>query len=153
VVFADRWLDYLNTVNPEREDHDRVTPRLPPTRLDPLGLPDHSRDFLSAGSIPTPGAVFGEQVVQTGRTTPKDLYPRFRRQGEQSARRMILKAIDSAQSFIYMEDQYLLNLECADALARAAAKALYALEDLHLRRQVRDHRLGQLQPAGLGARQ
>jgi phosphatidylserine/phosphatidylglycerophosphate/cardiolipin synthase-like enzyme len=121
-LFAQRWDDYLNDPNPALADFDAIPPRTPPTTLDPLGRPDHSRDFLSAARIPTPPASFGSQSVQVGRTTPKGLYTRFRPQGEQSLRRMILKGIGAAQSFIYMEDQYLLNLDCADALAKAAAK-------------------------------
>lgn len=115
VLFANRWDDYLNADNPG-PDHDLITP------LDTKGKADHSRDFLSANDIPIPKRV-GEQFVQTGRTTPKGMYPRFRPQGEQSARKMILKGIESAESFIYMEDQYMLNLECADAMAKAAAKS------------------------------
>lgn len=122
VLFSDRWRDYLGTPNPEREDHDLFPPRKAPTFLHPEGEADHSRDFLSAGRIPAPGQAFGDQLVQTGRTTPKNVHTGFRPQGEQSARKMILKGIASAKSFIYMEDQYLLNLECADALAQAAAK-------------------------------
>jgi phosphatidylserine/phosphatidylglycerophosphate/cardiolipin synthase-like enzyme len=122
LLFADRWNDYLNEGNPDASDHDLYPPRLPPTTLRPQGQIDHSRDFLSAPDIPVPIAT-GKQFVQIGRTTPTDLYPGFCKRGEQSARKMILKGIESAQSFIYMEDQYLLNLECADALAKAAAKA------------------------------
>lgn len=114
VLFANRWDDYLNAVDPA-PDHDLLPPR------DGNGHVDHSRDFLSFRDIPVPKSV-GKQIVQTGRTTPKGMHPRFRPQGEQSARKMILKGIESAESFIYMEDQYMLNLECADALAKAAAK-------------------------------
>ena len=138
-LFVDRWSDYLNTfaaAPPSPLEHDRLTPEkeipvpgsnLPQPFPIPIPIPktivvpDHSRDFLSAARIPAPSAV-GDQVVQTGRTTPKGVHLRFRPQGEQSVRAMILKGIDSAQSFIYMEDQYILNPECADALSRAAAK-------------------------------
>lgn len=122
VLFSDRWRDYLDNPSPELVDHDLFPPRKVPTFLLPEGEVDHSRDFLSAGRIPAPGQAFGDQLVQTGRTTPKKVHTGFRPQGEQSARKMILKGIASAKSFIYMEDQYLLNLECADALAQAAAK-------------------------------
>jgi phosphatidylserine/phosphatidylglycerophosphate/cardiolipin synthase-like enzyme len=137
-LFVDRWSDYLNTfaaAPPSPLEHDRLTPEkevpVPGSNLPlllPLPIPktivvpDHSRDFLSAGRIPAPGTI-GDQVVQTGRTTPKGIHLRFRPQGEQSVRSMILKGIESAQSFIYMEDQYVLNPECADALSRAAAKS------------------------------
>jgi phosphatidylserine/phosphatidylglycerophosphate/cardiolipin synthase-like enzyme len=114
VLFANRWDDYLNAVDPA-PDHDLLPPR------DATGARDRSKDFLSARLIPSPRRS-GKQIVQIGRTTPKGLYPRFRPAGEQSARKMILHAIRAASTFIYMEDQYLLNLECADALAEAAAK-------------------------------
>jgi phosphatidylserine/phosphatidylglycerophosphate/cardiolipin synthase-like enzyme len=44
---------------------------------------------------------------------------RFAPNGEQTARRMILHAIDQARHFIYLEDQYLVNMDVSTALVRA----------------------------------
>jgi phosphatidylserine/phosphatidylglycerophosphate/cardiolipin synthase-like enzyme len=43
----------------------------------------------------------------------------FAPNGEQSIRRMVLHAISQARRFIYIEDQYLTNLEVSQALVRA----------------------------------
>jgi phosphatidylserine/phosphatidylglycerophosphate/cardiolipin synthase-like enzyme len=44
---------------------------------------------------------------------------RFAPKGEQTAKRMILKAIREARQFIYIEDQYLVSMELSRALQAA----------------------------------
>lgn len=68
----------------------------------------------------------GEMYVQIGRTYGNgmrhDGVPggySFARNGEQTARRMILKAIREARRFIYIEDQYLVSMEISNALIAA----------------------------------
>ena len=90
--------------------------------------PDHVALDKKKGSpimVPEPQSVDqGRQMVQVGRTYPNGLGSSFLvgRAGEQSAKQMILQAIDQSQSFIYLEDQYLVSLEIRDALMKALSK-------------------------------
>ncbi len=111
-LFADRWHDYLGYDDGDR-DRDAYQPSPPNPAKDALGAEHTSR----------PDAV-GNQYVQIGYTFPRDLY-QFAPTGRRSARKAILKAIDSARDFIYMEDQYLLNLDAADALAAVLARPTF----------------------------
>lgn len=68
----------------------------------------------------------GEMYVQIGRTYGNGMRHSgvpggysFARDGEQTARRMVLKAIREAQQFIYIEDQYLVSTEISRALIAA----------------------------------
>jgi pimeloyl-ACP methyl ester carboxylesterase len=69
----------------------------------------------SAAAAGTP-SVKGTHFVQIAETYLKGI-PFF--SAVQTARRMILKGISAAREFIYMEDQYLVNLEARDALIAA----------------------------------
>ena len=60
--------------------------------------------------------------VQIGRSYGNGGGYRFAPGGEQTAYRMILKAIREAQQFIYIEDQYLVSMEISSELKKALQK-------------------------------
>jgi len=114
-VFMDRWTDH-------------------PEGLAGPTLPGKTRTLRGA-SLPR-GAGNGHQSVEVGVTfanggthTIVDPHPRsgqsgpngyrFAPLGRQSARKMFLRAVERAERFIYVEDQFLYGLEAADALAAA----------------------------------
>jgi phosphatidylserine/phosphatidylglycerophosphate/cardiolipin synthase-like enzyme/outer membrane protein OmpA-like peptidoglycan-associated protein len=112
-VFRQRWQDH----DPERTSLEgkcaaKLRARgLDPTRYCPLlGL-----------SEPRPAWV-GDMYVQIGRTYGNGAGHRFAPQGEQTALRMVLRAIGQARRFIYVEDQYLVSLQIRDALLAALQK-------------------------------
>ena len=101
-IFLERWQDH-----PDHVARDRAKGPL-------LGLRE---------PLPRP---IGGVYVQSGRTYGNGRrHPgvsggfRFAPNGEQSVRRMVLHAIHAARRFIYIEDQYLINLEISRALVRA----------------------------------
>jgi phosphatidylserine/phosphatidylglycerophosphate/cardiolipin synthase-like enzyme len=68
----------------------------------------------------------GKEHVQIGRTIPKGVHddPNMRN-GEQTAKSILLNAIKQAKTFIYMEDQYLVNMEISDALKAAIGQSSF----------------------------
>ena len=101
-IFLQRWQD-----NPAHIARDRAKGAL-------LGLSER-----------VPGAV-GKHYVQIARTFGNGHRHsgvsggyRFAPNGEQTIRRMALNAIGQARRFIYLEDQYLVNMEVSAALVRA----------------------------------
>lgn len=109
-VFRERWDDNVPiTLNPLARMHD---------------LMDRQDDTANRLPDPEPDpAPCGTHAVQLLRTYPSRR-PRygFAPQGERSIARGYLKALASAQSLIYIEDQYLWSAEVVDALARALAE-------------------------------
>ena len=108
--------DLLNIFNERWDDH-----------------PDHAsvesgKGALHGPSISVPAAEpGGRQYVQITRTYGNGSRHRgisgggysFARSGERTCRQMILHAIRQARQFIYMEEQYLVNMEAANALRDA----------------------------------
>ncbi len=85
--------------------------------------PDHGKLDSKKGALlglreNVPGPV-GKHIVQIGRTYGNGVGYRFAPKGEQTAKRMILKAIREARQFIYIEDQYLVSMELSRALQAA----------------------------------
>jgi phosphatidylserine/phosphatidylglycerophosphate/cardiolipin synthase-like enzyme len=125
LVFRQRWDDYINgpdTVDsfptPLRDSHH--DPEKPAVSTAELVL----RNVVTA-SLPffkPPPSTVGDMFVQVGRTFHSRLYHRFAPKGEQTTKQMVLRAISQAQRFIYMEEQYLVNMETSDALKAAIAK-------------------------------
>jgi phosphatidylserine/phosphatidylglycerophosphate/cardiolipin synthase-like enzyme len=100
-IFLERWQDH-----PAHVLRDRIKGAL-------LGLGES-----------VPGAA-GKCYVQIGRTFGNGRKHsgvpggyRFAPNGEQTVRRMVLHAISQAQRFIYLEDQYLVNMDVCEALMR-----------------------------------
>jgi phosphatidylserine/phosphatidylglycerophosphate/cardiolipin synthase-like enzyme/outer membrane protein OmpA-like peptidoglycan-associated protein len=88
----------------------------------------------------------GNVYVQIGRTYGNGVGHRFAPNGEQTCRRMILKAIREARRFIYIEDQYLVSVEIRQALLAALPNiqhltiliphgSITAMPQVHFRRQ------------------
>lgn len=110
-IFLERWRDH-----PDSAAYDAAKGAL-------LGV----RDDPTPQTIPLAPA--GNVYVQVGRTYGNGSRHgglnggyRFAPTGEQTARRMILKAIRTAQRFIYIEDQYLVSEEISQALVLALQK-------------------------------
>jgi len=110
-IFVERWQDH-----PDSAAYDAAKGSL-------LGVPDDP----SRQTIPLKPA--GNVYVQVGRTYGNGSRHggvaggyRFAPAGEQTARRMILKAIRMAERFIYIEDQYLVSEEISRALVQALRK-------------------------------
>lgn len=98
-IFVERWQDH--------PDHDFLDKKAP---------------LLGTSEIPDKKWSIGSLNVQIGRTygnLKKDPVYHFAPNGEQTARRMILRAISEARQYIYMEDQYLVNMEASQALVKA----------------------------------
>lgn len=101
-IFLERWQDH-----PDHSDLDNKKGSL-------LGLMEEA--------VPQH---IGYLTVQIGRTYPNGpkhhMNPgyAFAPNGEQTARRMILRAISEARQFIYMEEQYLVDTEASQALQAA----------------------------------
>ena len=94
-IFLERWQDH--------PDHGKLDGKKGAL----LGLKE---------SVPGP---MGKHIVQIGRTYGNGAGYRFAPKGEQTAKRMILKAIREARQFIYIEDQYLVSMELSRALQAA----------------------------------
>lgn len=103
-IFLDRWGDYVS-----RDYGDQPVPD-----LDAI-LPD--KKALRGSSVSTQ-AHCGKSSVQIARTTGNMITEpyNFAPDGERSIREMVRTAIRKARRFIYIEDQYLVNLEVADWL-------------------------------------
>jgi hypothetical protein len=70
----------------------------------------------------------GEMTVQVGRTVPNSMSHSlhgggppyaFAPAGDRSAKALVLRAIQQARSYIYLEDQYLVDMSISDALVAA----------------------------------
>ena len=116
-IFLERWQDH-----PDHAALDAAKGALLGRRDDPAQQP-----------VPVPLRPAGKMHVQIGRTYGNgSAHPgvpggyTFAPTGEQTARRMIRKAIAEARRFIYIEDQYLVSMEISAALA-AALRALPTL--------------------------
>ena len=125
-VFSQRWDDYVN--GPDDVDF-TIPSTLPELHHDPerpaVGRADLLlRNQLAADRPSFKPAPFppGNAFVQVGRTFHRRLHHRFAYKGEQTVKRAILKAIAEARQFIYIEDQYLVNMEASNALKAAIAK-------------------------------
>jgi phosphatidylserine/phosphatidylglycerophosphate/cardiolipin synthase-like enzyme len=116
-TFRERWADPhpLDHRSPWRALVRQVVKE--PKRPDPLP---------AAASDPPPA---GQLAVQVLRTYPakRRPYP-FAPEGERSVARAYVKALGRAESFVYLEDQYLWSVE----IARILAKALRRSPQLHL---------------------
>jgi phosphatidylserine/phosphatidylglycerophosphate/cardiolipin synthase-like enzyme/outer membrane protein OmpA-like peptidoglycan-associated protein len=109
-IFLERWQDH-----PDHAVLDAAKGALLGRRDDPAQQP-----------VPVPLRPAGKMQVQIGRTYGNGrAHPgvpggySFARSGEQTARRMIRKAIAQASRFIYIEDQYLVSMEVSAALTAA----------------------------------
>jgi phosphatidylserine/phosphatidylglycerophosphate/cardiolipin synthase-like enzyme len=94
-IFLERWTDH--------PDHGKL---------------DTKKGVLLGLKETVPGPT-GKHIVQIGRTYGNGAGYRFAPKGEQTAKRMILKAIREARQFIYIEDQYLVSMELSRALQAA----------------------------------
>lgn len=108
-IFLQRWQDHPDRAMRESECAEKLRNR----RLDPgkycplLGLKERRPAWE------------GNIYVQIGRSYGNGGGYRFAPAGEQTAYRMILKAIREARQFIYIEDQYLVSMEISAELVRA----------------------------------
>jgi phosphatidylserine/phosphatidylglycerophosphate/cardiolipin synthase-like enzyme len=129
LLFRQRWDDYLFGSDPDI-GHDDNQPKaaFPGENL-------NLRDLLSGGSLSRPGPVDQaphRQFIQIARTFHRGLYNRIHSPdgsfdpvnplGEKNIRKMIFKGIDTAEDFIYMEDQYLFDPSVSSGLLGAIAK-------------------------------
>jgi phosphatidylserine/phosphatidylglycerophosphate/cardiolipin synthase-like enzyme len=110
-VFAERWNDPAPL--------DRRTPyRMLVQRL--ARMPRHPRPLPATAPPPPPAGPHAVQLLRTyGHKTPP--FP-FAPGGERSVARAYGKAFARAESFIYIEDQYLWSREVASAIAVALRK-------------------------------
>lgn len=108
-IFRERWQDHPDRALRESECAVKLRNRgLDPARYCPLlGLKERRPAWE------------GDMYVQIGRTYGNGGGYRFAPNGEQTAYRMILKAIREARQFIYIEDQYLVSMEISSELEKA----------------------------------
>jgi phosphatidylserine/phosphatidylglycerophosphate/cardiolipin synthase-like enzyme len=104
LIFLQRWVDHPDTAKI-----------------------DMRKGFLRGPKTPVPTDV-GDQYVQIGRTYGNgsnhrgirnangDRFYSFAPKGERTAEKMIFHAIEMAERFIYVEDQYLVSKEASDKL-------------------------------------
>jgi phosphatidylserine/phosphatidylglycerophosphate/cardiolipin synthase-like enzyme/outer membrane protein OmpA-like peptidoglycan-associated protein len=116
-IFVERWKDHMARLSKEDRElfekkiAEKLRNRRPP--LDPvkycplLGLNERRPAWE------------GDMYVQIGRTYGNGGGYQFASGGEQTAYRMILKAIREARRFIYIEDQYLVSMEISSELEKA----------------------------------
>lgn len=129
------------------------------------GALDRAKGALLALSEPLPKAV-GNHYIQIGRTYGNSLKYgdmvwratggyHFAPHGEQTIRRMVLHAISQAQHYIYLEDQYLVNMEVSTALVRALPRLQHVtiviphtslLDDTECPQDFRQHRAAFIAP-------
>jgi phosphatidylserine/phosphatidylglycerophosphate/cardiolipin synthase-like enzyme len=133
-VFVQRWEDYLTqpdmapAIIGSRTDlqHDALRPNVSAAELQARNTLSGKNAQAATSPFPPPTGLTYDQVappifVQIGRTYPKNLYV-FAPNGEQTVKQMIVQAIGQAQQFIYMEEQYLVNMDASNALKAAIAK-------------------------------
>ena len=119
-TFRERWGDYLNGSDHDW-NHDKYKPafdRQMKNRLNLEGL----RASTSIDQEPY------RQSVQICRTFHSKLYDRIppgRLAGERTIRDMVKHSIARAEQFIYIEDQYLFNIEISNELKKALAKGSF----------------------------
>ncbi len=120
----------LTDLQGDRYDHDVHHPRMPlgwhdaAVRLRGPVVADVARHFqrrwteVSGERLPAPGepAPAGDVEVQLLRTVPEDVYT-FAPRGEFTILAAYLRALRSAERFIYLENQFLWSTEVVDALA------------------------------------
>ncbi|MEJ8849510.1 phospholipase D-like domain-containing protein [Variovorax rhizosphaerae] len=99
---------------------ERWNERRPPLRANPGDMP---APIKAAWPVPASGA--GTLAVQRLRTLACNGTYDFRRGGEQSSREGINKAIDRAQYFVYIEDQYFWPCSTVERLAAAVRRGVY----------------------------
>lgn len=103
--FTDRW----NDTTPPHDHTDLPGGAVPPPIADP---------------VPAPPATFGQDNVQVLRTLAcKGTYS-FLPDGEQTVRLAYEKAIDNAEHYVYIEDQYAWPNTLADKLNQAARRGV-----------------------------
>ena len=110
-VFVQRW-----------KDHPDVTKKGSPKR-DILGggIPEPTADGTEGNCFVQVGRTFGNGkkhagISGAGPGTQGYSFLNSGNSGEQTARQIIKKAIQAAQKFIYMEDQYLISMEASTLL-------------------------------------
>lgn len=103
--FTDRW----NDTTPPHDHNDLPGGAVPPPIADP---------------VPAPPATFGQDNVQVLRTLAcKGTYS-FLPDGEQTVRLAYEKAIDNAEHYVYIEDQYAWPNSLGDKLNQAAKRGV-----------------------------
>ena len=130
-LFRQRWDDYLFGSDPD-VGHDGIKP----LQSNFLGEDLSLRNQLRGTKIARPAAVDDapyRQVIQIARTFHSKLYSRIQPAGggandplnppgEKGIRKMIFKGINTAERFIYIEDQYLFDPSISAELQKALAK-------------------------------
>lgn len=76
-------------------------------------------------ALPVPSTSKGTMIVQRLRTLACNGVYDFKPAGEQSAREGINQAIDRAEHYVYLEDQYFWPCTTVDALARAVGRGVH----------------------------
>ncbi len=145
LAFRQRWDDYINGNDPDA-NHDTHQPAF----TDPLDK--SKRNGLAAGRMAPSRPVDGEpyrQSVQVCRTFHSQLYDRIapgHLAGEKTIRQMVKHAINQAEQFIYIEDQYLFSMEISNELKNAIAKGSFRYliilisDDNHYNAEVADQK-------------
>jgi phosphatidylserine/phosphatidylglycerophosphate/cardiolipin synthase-like enzyme len=102
-VFCDRWTDFVDNMDEQDIDHLWLK-QAPPL----VGL--HA-------AVPP---ACGKLSVQIGRTcgNPPTFSYDFAQKGERSIKAMLIRAIGASERFIYIEDQYLADMEIASLLKK-----------------------------------
>src|SRR6266851_6081394 len=102
-VFCDRWQDYVNNIN-NQDDEQRWLKSAPPL----VGL--QAPQPAARGSLKV-------QICRTCANPPTFSYD-FAPKGERAIKALIARAIEASKRFIYIEDQYLVDMETAGLLRK-----------------------------------
>jgi phosphatidylserine/phosphatidylglycerophosphate/cardiolipin synthase-like enzyme len=112
-IFYDRWNDYVTQMHP--------SPLVEGMSSQYGGTPAAGGLLSEHGVTTRPAGTFQVQVCRTfGRIRTKPYA--FAKKGDQSIRKMIENAIQQAQRFIYIEDQYLIDQDIAKLIATQLPK-------------------------------
>ncbi len=119
-TFVDRWTDHPDGAQLDTETGDRVASLVTAEDKDTSQQTGTGRHTLQMGR--TFGA--GPLLHGEGGQGRSEVHYAFAPSGEQTARALISNAIRNAKKFIYLEDQYFVNLEAAQLLANALSNGL-----------------------------
>jgi phosphatidylserine/phosphatidylglycerophosphate/cardiolipin synthase-like enzyme len=126
-VFIERWSDFI--MSGPRDEGMEIKQKAPLVgrgiSLDAQPMPGRLHVSV-ARTYGKPGSEHGTICSWIGRNVTNETSPQwntysFAPGGEASVAQMFFQAIAAARRFIYLEDQYFVHLEAADALAKAIA--------------------------------
>lgn len=110
-IFLDRWDDYVSSSHDQEEEHEAPLDQILPNPKDLRG---------QRVSHQSRSGNFSVQIARTTGHILTDPY-KFAPEGERSIRELVHTGIRKARRFIYIEDQYLVNMQVAGWLSQHLA--------------------------------